>query len=48
MSGLEAIRAEKGAELRSLELDLDKAEGELELVEIRAQGVRDPPLSRAE
>ena len=33
--GLEALRAEKGAVLRSLELDLDKAEGELELVEIK-------------
>ena len=32
---LEAIRAEKAAELRSLDLDLDKAEGELELVEIK-------------
>ncbi|MEX0668037.1 MAG: hypothetical protein WD313_06895, partial [Acidimicrobiia bacterium] len=32
---LEAIRAEKAAVLRSLELDLDKAEGELELVEIK-------------
>lgn len=32
---LEAIRAEKGAVLRILELDLDKAEGELELVEIK-------------
>ena len=31
----EAIRAEKAAVLRSLELDLDKAEGELELVEIK-------------
>ena len=33
--GLEALRAEKGAVLRSLELDLDKAEGELEIVEIK-------------
>lgn len=32
---LEAIRAGKAAELRSLELDLDKAEGELELIEIK-------------
>jgi uncharacterized protein len=32
---LEALRAEKAAVLRSLELDLDKAEGELELVEIK-------------
>lgn len=32
---LEATRAERGAVLRSLELDLDKAEGELELVEIK-------------
>ena len=32
---LDAIRAGKAAELRSLELDLDKAEGELELVEIK-------------
>ena len=32
---LEATRAEKGANLRGLELDLDKAEGELELVEIK-------------
>jgi hypothetical protein len=32
---LEEVRAGKGAELRSLELDLDKAEGELELVEIK-------------
>jgi len=31
----EALRSEKAAVLRSLELDLDKAEGELELVEIR-------------
>ena len=32
---LEALRAERGAVLRSLELDLDKAEGELELIEIK-------------
>ena len=32
---LEGTRAEKGANLRTLELDLDKAEGELELVEIK-------------
>jgi uncharacterized protein len=32
---LEEIRAGKGGELRSLELDLDKAEGELEIVEIK-------------
>ncbi len=32
---LNAIRAGKAVELRSLELDLDKAEGELELVEIK-------------
>ena len=31
----EALRSEKAAVLRSLELDLDKAEGELELVEIK-------------
>ena len=35
MKRLEAIRAERAAVLRSLELDLDKAEGELELVEIK-------------
>ena len=32
---IEEIRAGKAAELRSLELDLDKAEGELELIEIK-------------
>ena len=32
---LDTIRDGKAAELRSLELDLDKAEGELELVEIK-------------
>ena len=32
---LEEIRKGKAAELRSLELDLDKAEGELELIEIK-------------
>ncbi len=32
---LEEIRVGKAAELRSLELDLDKAEGELELIEIK-------------
>jgi uncharacterized protein len=32
---LDATRAGKAVELRSLELDLDKAEGELELVEIK-------------
>ena len=32
---LEAARKAKAGELRSAELDLDKAEGELELVEIR-------------
>ena len=32
---LEEIRKVKGVELRSLELDLDKAEGELELIEIK-------------
>jgi predicted nucleic acid-binding Zn-ribbon protein len=32
---LESIRAERSGALRSLELDLDKAEGELEIVEIK-------------